>query len=118
MIDYNFFVIIIQAEIKKKKCEETYRKWLEEKSAREKSEKEKKAKAEREAKEKKERERQRRVDAQQNRLAHEADDEKSRKVRLLRQRQGVAIVNGQERKYFDWSTSPQPSYFNKEEWKF
>lgn len=39
------------------------------------------------------------------------------KVRPLSKREGVAIVNGKSRNFFDWSTSPSPSFINKNEWK-
>lgn len=84
---------------------------MKETRAREKKERAKKAKEEREAKEKKEREKQRQLEAQRVR------EEKEAKVRVLHKREGVAVVNGKEQKFFDWSTSPQPSFVNKNEWK-
>ena len=39
------------------------------------------------------------------------------KVRHLKERKGYGCSNGKQIEWFDWSTSPQPSFINKAEWK-
>jgi hypothetical protein len=38
-------------------------------------------------------------------------------VRDLKQKKGTAIINGKQKSFFDWSTSPQPSFVNKIPWQ-
>ena len=39
-------------------------------------------------------------------------------VRPIVEKKGTAYINGKLYSFFDWSTSPDPSYINKNEFKF
>ena len=39
-------------------------------------------------------------------------------IRPLSERKGLAVINGKLHDFFDWSTSPNPAFFNKNEFKF
>jgi hypothetical protein len=48
---------------------------------------------------------------------YEEKHKKLIKVRPLGERKGQAIANGKLQLYYDWSTSPAPSFVNNEPWK-
>lgn len=86
-------------------------------AAREKERKQKQADEAKRAKEKKEEEKRKRWEC--IKMQAESNSEKKKMlgpVRRLEEKKGVVMVNGKERKYYDWSTSPQPSFVNKDEW--
>jgi hypothetical protein len=39
-------------------------------------------------------------------------------VRPNTEKKGTAIINGKLHSFYDWSTSPNPSFFNKNEFLF
>ena len=47
----------------------------------------------------------------------EENKKKNVPIRPLTQRQGQAIINGKLHSYYDWSTSPQPSWVNQTAWQ-
>ena len=85
-------------------------------NARESEEKLKQAEENKRKKEILEKEKQEKIELEK--IRKEKQNSKGKmQVRSLNQKLGVVLVNGKERKYHDWSTSPHPSFFNKEEWK-
>ena len=101
-------------ELDKKKADEKYEKWLTELKLNEMARKQKIAEQKRLREQREAQEKARRAE-----LALKMAENKKQliKVRKLEERKGVAIVNGKLRAYYDWSTSPDPTFLNKDTWK-
>ena len=111
------YVCLIQKEKKeseKQRAEEKYKEWLENLKRKEREEKEKKLEEERRQKWKAEEEKMRR---KEQIMLKKQSEKELLKVRPLSSRKGAAFVNGKLRDFYDWSTSPDPSFVNKEAWK-
>ena len=116
---YNFefkcFVIKkLKKQLDKQKSEEKYQKWLMELKEKEEAEKQRKKQLEEKIRLNQERIKQTR--AERNVKLSELNKGKTTS-RPIVARKGAAIINGKIYNYFDWSTSPAPSYFNQNEWQ-
>jgi hypothetical protein len=98
----------------KKKAEEKYQEWIEELKKKEQSEREKKLEEERLKRERDEQEKLKKAEA----LKRLQENKKNIiKIREPKEKCGTVLINGKVRSYYDWSTSPQPSFVNKIPWK-
>lgn len=51
------------------------------------------------------------------RMAEENEKKRICKVRPINSKESTAIVNGKPHRYFDWSTSPAPTFINEQPWQ-
>ena len=101
-------------EAEKQKAEEKYQEWLENLKKKEQADKEKKAEEERRFKWKDEQDKLKRKEQ----IMHMRENKKELvKVRPILTRKGKAFVNGKLCHFYDWSTSPDPSFVNKVPWQ-
>lgn len=101
-------------ELEKKRAEQKYQEWLERVKEKERNEKVKRDLDERRERWRQEQEKKKRKDN----LKHMMKEKKEIvRVRPLSERRGEAVINGRLCSFYDWSTSPNPSFVNKEAWK-
>ncbi len=101
--------------LEKEKADEKFQKWLAE--VNEKKRLEAQRKKEEEEKTKLNVERIKLKRAEKNKLLTETNKKKSVGVRANVAKKAEAIINGKLHSYFDWSTSPAPSYVNEQPWQ-
>ncbi len=101
-------------EAEKIKAEEKYQEWLKNLKKKEQTEKEKRESEDKKQKLKAEEEKLRRKEAI---LKTRESQQELVKVRPISSRIGKAIVNGKLCKFYDWSTSPDPAFINKDPWQ-
>ncbi len=102
---------------RKKKAETVYQNWLNKEKERRQKQKLEELKLQKEAKKEKQKEKEKKL--QQIIIMEQKKKELlvSFKVRNLNDRKGYGYANGGKiYQYFDWSTSPDPSFVNKKEW--
>lgn len=100
--------------MEKEKADENYAKWLEQVKEKERAEKEKKKQEEEKRRLQEERIRQKREE-KSKKLNEE--NKKKHAVRPLKTKKAEAIINGKLHSYYDWSTSPVPSFVNNQPWQ-
>lgn len=101
-------------KVEKEKADENYAKWLEQVKEKERAEKEKKKQEEEKRRLQEERIRQKREE-KSKKLNEE--NKKKHAVRPLKTKKAEAIINGKLHSYYDWSTSPVPSFVNNQPWQ-
>ena len=104
----------LKKQLDKQKSEEKYQKWLMELKEKEEADKQRKKQLDEKTRLNQERIKQTR--AERNAKLSELNKRKA-SARPLVARKGAAIINGKIYNYFDWSTSPAPSYCNQNEWQ-
>jgi len=90
-----------------------FQKWLEEQEQKRLAEKAKQLEQMRIEKQKLEEEKAKKA----NFLKIRQENMKKIHVRQPSQKIGYGVANGKLRAFYDWSTSPAPSFINKDEWK-
>lgn len=100
----------------KQKAEENFTKWLQELNEKERLEKQKKKDEQEKIRIEHERIKLKR---QENckRLIEENKRKNPNKIRPNSSKEATAVINGKCHSYYDWSTSPAPSYVNKVAWQ-
>lgn len=96
-----------------KRREKTHQQWFENVEKKEKEKREKKLEEERRLKAEAEEKKLKNLEAQKR---MRESMKKIVDIRDANKKNGVVIINGKEYKYYDWSTSPEPSFVNKKEW--
>jgi hypothetical protein len=110
-----FFFKETKKELAKQKSSEKFANWLKQLKEREHNE----AQRQREEQERirLNREKIKKKREEQSKKLIELNKKKSVPIRPLTARTGVAIINGKTHDYYDWSTSPAPSFINKIPWQ-
>ncbi len=101
-------------KVEKDKADEKYAKWLAELREKERAEKEKRREEEEKKRLQQEKIKQKREE--KNKLLIE-ENKKKHVVRPMKTKKAEAIINGKLHSYYDWSTSPAPSFVNSQPWQ-
>lgn len=103
-------------EVEQEKAEENFNTWLKELKEKEKADKLKKQEDEEKARLNHERIKQKRKE-QNERMIAESKKKNFAKPRSNTSKRASALINGKVHNYYDWSTSPAPSFMNEKEWQ-
>jgi len=101
--------------LEKEKADEKFQKWLTEVNEKKRLEKQKKLEAEEKKRLNVEKIKLKREE--KNKQLREANKKKAIDVRSILAKKAEAMINGKLHSYFDWSTSPAPSYVNAQPWQ-